>query len=411
MRLGVLLDRFDPARGGAEAHTGALLRRAAERGLAPLLATLEGSPPPGVTRVAVGRARGTRVRRDRAFALDGVKALRGAGADRVLAVRHALSCDVYLPHGGLVADAFAARDAARGGVTGLTTLLRRLSGKRRFFEDAERALLDDPKGPVVIALSNALARRIVRRHPAAKGRVKVIPNGVDVERFDPAPFAAGRIETRRALGVPTDAYVGVLVAHEPWLKGYGTLLKALARPELAALSPAFHLVVAGRRAGRDLRRAAASRGVAARVHLVGPVADVRPLLAAADVLCQASYYDPCSLTSLEALAMGVPVITTTRNGVTELMAMRGGIPIEDPDDAEGFAKAIEILAEPLLRRQTSEDARFVARKNRSTTRLDQVIDACAAAGLAPTPPPGSGRTSPAFVDDLPAADPCLETGA
>jgi len=406
MRVGVLLDRFVPARGGAEAHTDALLRRAVARGFAPALATLEGSPPPGVTAVPVRRARGTRVRRERAFALDGVRALRDAGVDRVLAVRHALACDVYLPHGGLVADAFAARDAARGGVTGLTTWLRTFSSKRRFFEEAERALLDDPKGPLVIALSNALARRIVWRFPAAKGRVKVIPNGVDVDRFDPAPFAAGRAETRRTLGVPADAYVGLLVAHEPWLKGYGTLVRALARPEVRALSPAFHLVVAGRRAGRDLERAARITGVAERVHLVGPVADARPLYAAADVLCQATYHDPCSLTSLEALSMGVPVVTSLRNGVTELMAMRGGIPIEDPNDAEGFGKAIEILAEPSIRRQTSEDARWVAKKNRLNTRLDQVLDACATAGLAPPPPP-----PPTSDDDLPPADPCLETGA
>ncbi len=334
------------------------------------------------------------------------RALREAGADRVLAVRHALSCDVYLPHGGLVADAFAARDAARGGVSGLTAWIRSFSAKRRFFEEAERTLLDDPKGPLVIALSNALARRIVRRFPAARGRVKVIPNGVDVERFDPAAFAAGRAETRRALGIQGDAYVGLLVAHEPWLKGYGTLLRALARPEVRALSPAFHLVVAGRRAGSDLAKAATRHGVADRVHLVGPVVDVRPLFAASDVLCQATWHDPCSLTSLEALSMGVPVVTTTRNGVTELMAMRGGIPIEDPADALGFAKAIEILSEPLLRRQTSEDARWVAKKNRLATRLDQVLDACAFAGIPPPPPP-----PPSPDDERPAADPCLETGA
>ena len=208
--------------------------------------------------------------------------------------------------------------------------------------------------------------------------------------------------TRAALGIPADAYVGLLVAHEPWLKGYATLLDALGDPRVSALAPAFHLVVAGRRADRDLAAAARRRGVAGRVHLVGAVADPRPLYAAADVLCQPTWYDPCSLTSLEALAMAVPVITTTRNGVTELMAMRGGIPVESPSDAGGFATAIAVLAEPRIRRETSEDARYVARRNRLATRLDQVLDACARHGVA--------RPASPEPDDEPAADPCLEPG-
>jgi len=403
VKLGVLLDRFDPARGGAEAHTDALLRRAVERGFEPALACLEGTPPLGVRTVAVPSARGGRARRDRALALDGERALRDAGCDRVFAIRHALACDVYLPHGGLVADASAARDACRGGATFLDRVARRFSRKRAFFEDAERALLAGPTGPTVVALSHALARRIVARYPASKPRVTVVPNGVDVDHFDPAPFAAARAATRLALGVPESAYVGLLLAHEPWLKGYATLLDAMARPDLRARTPPFHLVVAGRRTGRDLARAARARGVEDRVHFAGHVGDPRPLYAAADVACQPSWHDPCSLTSLEALAMGVPLLTSTRNGVSELMALRGGIAVEDPADAEAVAVALVVLADPALRRLTGDDARYVAKRNRLRTRLDQLLDVCARHGQPPPPPPPP--------NDEPAADPSLETAS
>jgi glycosyltransferase involved in cell wall biosynthesis len=83
--------------------------------------------------------------------------------------------------------------------------------------------------------------------------------------------------------------------------------------------------------------------------------------------------------TLEALSMGLPVITTPRNGAWELMAMRGGICVEAPGDVEGVAVALRVLADPALRTQTSEDARYVARKNRLATRLDQVLDVCRAA--------------------------------
>src|SRR5687768_9622127 len=103
MRLGVLLDRFDPAAGGAEAHTDALMRRAVAEGEPVLLATLAGAGPPGVTTRRIDAAR-SRPARDRAFATVGEATLRAAGCDVVLAFRHALACDVYLPHGGLVED-------------------------------------------------------------------------------------------------------------------------------------------------------------------------------------------------------------------------------------------------------------------------------------------------------------------
>ena len=381
----------------------ALMRRALETGETVALACAEGSPPPGVTRVALPRAPRRRPARDRALAVEGEKALRDAGCDVVLAFRHALSCDVYLPHGGLVAEALAAHDACRGGTGLLRRLGAALSAKRRFFLEAERALLAGATGPRVIALSKGLAGRMGATYPASRARTVVVPNGVDVVRFDPEPFADRRPGVRRELGIPPQAYVGLLLAHEPWLKGLGTLLPAMARPEVAGLTPPFHLVVAGRKGGGDVSRAARRLGVADRVHVAGPVEDPRPIYAASDVLVQPSWHDPCSLVCLEALAMGVPVITTSRNGVTELMAMRGGIPLERPDSVEGVAVAIRVLADPALRAVTADDARYVAAKNRLGTRLDQVLDVCRGpAAVRPVPPRES-------EDMGPAADPCLET--
>ena len=121
MRLGVLLDRVTAPLGGAERHTLALLGRAADQDGAAVLATVAGEIdrtllPDGVLalEVAVPKAR---PERDEAFAAEAPAALRAAGADVVLAIRHALACDVYLPHGGLVRDARDAKDRARGGAS------------------------------------------------------------------------------------------------------------------------------------------------------------------------------------------------------------------------------------------------------------------------------------------------------
>ena len=379
MKLGVLLDRFDPRAGGAEAHTDALLRRAVEKGDGAAIACLEGDVPAGVERVAVSAPR-RRPARDRVLAQKGEEALRAAGCDVVLAIRHATACDVYLPHGGLVLDALAAHDAVEGPPGYFARTFAGAEKKRAFFVEAERALMSEEAGPRVIALSNALKARMSSVYPHAKPRTFVVPNGVDTDRFDPEPFRAGRAAERARLRVPQEAYVGLLLGHSPRMKGLDAVLEAMARPETAMLDPEFHLVVAGKRAGAEVAALARRAGVEERVRAVGPIDDPRPLYAAADVLCLPTFHDPCSLVTLEALSMGLPVITTPRNGAWELMAMRGGICVEAPGDAEGVAVAIRVLADPAVREQTGEDARYVAQRNRLTTRLDQVLDVCRGAG-------------------------------
>ena len=130
MRLGVLLDRLGATAGGAEAHTDAFVRHALARGHEVRVAHLEGSLPPGAAAVPLGAVPRSRPARDRHLAVAGERALREAGCGVVFAARHALACDVYLPHGGLVADAWAARDAARGGAGLLARLAARFSAKR-----------------------------------------------------------------------------------------------------------------------------------------------------------------------------------------------------------------------------------------------------------------------------------------
>jgi UDP-glucose:(heptosyl)LPS alpha-1,3-glucosyltransferase len=376
MRLGVLIDRLGERRGGAETHTWALLERAREEGDDPVVAVLDDgatSAPPGVAVVRVRTPR-RRPARDRAFADEGERRLREAGCDVVLAVRHAPRCDVYLPHGGLVADAVRAADLARR--RGLVRRAARvLSGKWRYFLEAESALLDAQNGPQVIAVSRRLAARLRALHPACADRLTVVPNGVDVERFRRDAFLEGRARVRREMGVPDDAYVGLLLAHDAPLKGAETAVLALGHDVVHALDPPFHLLVVGGRL-RGLAARASSRGARDRLHLSGPVADPRPVLAAADVLVHPTWYDPCSIVCLEALAMEVPVVTTPENGVAELMGAKGGIVLEEPGNPEALAVALRVLADPALRRSTGEDARWIAERHRAATRLDQVLDVC-----------------------------------
>ncbi|MDA1195461.1 MAG: glycosyltransferase family 4 protein [Planctomycetota bacterium] len=374
MKLGVLLDRLDGTAGGAEVHTRALVTRCVEGGGAAAIATLSGDAPAGVETLRI-EARGGRPERDEAFAIEGERALRAAGCDVVLAVRHALACDVYLPHGGLVDLARDMKDRAVGGPSRWTRVARAFSRKHAFFQRAEAALLAGRDGPLVIAVSAWIAGKLRAAYPACAPRLRTVLNGVDCEHFERAPHLAAGTRLRAELGLEAPL-VGLLVAHHPQLKGAETAVRALAEPAVRDLSRPFVLLVAGGPLPRRLRALARSLGVADRVREVGLQADPRPLYAAVDLLVHPTWYDPCSLVCLEALAMGLPIITTPNNGAREVLGQRGGIVVEEPGNPSALATAIRVLADDELRSFTSDDARYVALKNRESTRLDRVLEIC-----------------------------------
>jgi UDP-glucose:(heptosyl)LPS alpha-1,3-glucosyltransferase len=94
------------------------------------------------------------------------------------------------------------------------------------------------------------------------------------------------------------------------------LIEAFARSR----QPDSHLVIVGRDKARTrAERLASSRGIASRVHFAGAQEDVRPWYGAADAFALASLYDPFPNAALEAMACGLPVITTPQCGTAELI--------------------------------------------------------------------------------------------
>lgn len=376
MKLGLLIDSLQRPLGGLERHTLALLRRARAEDEAVMIATVPGGVdrsllPEGVT-VHEVKAPRARPERDQALAQAGGSHLRAAGC-RILALRHALDCDVYLPHGGLVGDARAAKDQAVGGASRWTRLARAFSRRHEFFLEAETALLGAREGPRVIAVSNTLAARIKQVYPAAAARVRVVINGVDEQHFERSRYRdAGQV--LRGAHVPDGALAVLLMAHNLRLKGVETALRALAREEVLGLDMPVHLLIAGAALDRKARGLARQLGVVDRVHELGLHEDPRPVYAAADLLVHPTWYDPCSLVCLEALAMELPVITTPVNGVRDVMGQRGGIVVEAPGNPEYVAIAIRVLSDVALRAVTADDARYLALRNREVTRLDAILD-------------------------------------
>jgi len=324
MRIAFVLDHYVPGKGGLEAWVEALAGHLAAGGHELHLVSGARTVPDDRFRHHPIRVRGiTRAGRDRDFAERARRLVNTAAFDTVLGFRHLLACDVYAPHGGAVADAFAAHREARGG-------LRLPSPRVRNFLRLERDLLLGPAPPrTVIAVSDLVRDDLVRRYPGIAGRLRVVPNGVDVDRFSPA----GRAAARASFGV--DAPTALFVAGNPRLKGWRFARDAFVR--LRGEGVLVHLLVAGADPG------ARPEGARYLGCLDDPVAAYR----AADVLLQPTYYDPFPLTTLEALSCGTPVATTRRNGAVAHLGAGGAVrAVEHPSDVEGLAReAANLVAE------------------------------------------------------------------
>jgi glycosyltransferase involved in cell wall biosynthesis len=192
----------------------------------------------------------------------------------------------------------------------------------------------------VVAISEAV-RRVALASGVSAERMVVVPSGITVDRAAP-------LDLRDRLGLAADAIlavsVGALVAH----KDFRTLVAAAGH--LHERHPALHWVVAG--AGplhADLTRQIAALGLKHRVHLLGELPDGRGVIQAGDLFVASSREEGLNTSVLDAMALGVPVVSTDAGGLPEALADGAGLlcPREDP---VALAEAVAaVVADPALR--------------------------------------------------------------
>lgn len=218
----------------------------------------------------------------------------------------------------------------------------------------------------IVAVSHSL-KQAVESAGVDAAKVRVIPNAVDDTVFHPSDrdLARGRLK------LPANKQVIISVGQLVHRKGHHTLLKAFAL--LRRKRPRVELVIVG---GRSYERSypsfvetlARDLGVADAVRLVGalPPGDVARWLQAADVFALATQREGCCNAVLEALACGLPVVTTEAgDNAVYVDSPRNGL-IAAMEDPEAFADALEIVmgnvwdADAIARRVTGKGWHDVA---------------------------------------------------
>jgi UDP-glucose:(heptosyl)LPS alpha-1,3-glucosyltransferase len=183
----------------------------------------------------------------------------------------------------------------------------------------------------ILTLSGAAREQILNQFHPPPANVTTIPPGVDLAQFRPDPTAPEPVEKLRLL----------FVGHNFRLKGLHCLLRAFSVAVGRGLSA--ELTVAGGGARGEFQTLAGRLGLSGHVRFLGPVSDseMAGLYRGSDALLHPTFADHCSLVVLEALASGLPVITTRQNGAAELMESgRHGYIVKDPCDIDALAGAI-----------------------------------------------------------------------
>jgi UDP-glucose:(heptosyl)LPS alpha-1,3-glucosyltransferase len=223
----------------------------------------------------------------------------------------------------------------------------------------------------VIANSRMVQEEIQRYYGTPGARIRVLYTGVDLSRFRPPGTSGGRAEARRALGIATEAPVVLFAGSGFERKGLRFLLEAVGR--LRPISELRLWVLGKGNVGRA-RLQAERLGIADRVHFAGVVTDPERWMAAADLFVLPTIYDPFSNACLEAMACGVPVVTTRANGVAEIMEeWRTGAILAEPRDVAGLADRMAELLDPVRREERSAAARACAEGFPAEEHLKQML--------------------------------------
>ena len=229
---------------------------------------------------------------------------------------------------------------------------------------ANRLALDN-LADAVTACCHFSAGGLTRTDGFAGNRIEVIENGIEVDHYGPAPDKA---EAKRAVGLDADRRYVVHVARHHPVKDQATLLRgfALAAPQL----PGVDLLMVGDGPLRhELELLAVELRIVDRVKFLGICSDIPAIMKAADAFALTSVSEAASLTLLEAMATGLPVVATNVGGNMELARHDHEGLLFPRADAAGFAAAlVRLLAEPGLAAKLGDAGRARARARYQLSR-------------------------------------------
>ena len=234
---------------------------------------------------------------------------------------------------------------------------------------AERRFYQSQRLERVVAQSNLLGRDLTNFYGVPASKLEVAHGGVNAATFDPAAREALRPRMRAELGLPDGRFVFFFIGNNWLIKGLYHVMRAL-----ADVPDAWVAIV-----GADVERRESwekysrEMGVAERILYLPRRRDVIAYYAAADALLAPSVYDTFPLMPMEAMACGLPVITSAQTGVAEILGAEDALVVSHPRNTDELAAAMRRMASDAeLRERLAANGLALARRN-PWDRLQQAV--------------------------------------
>lgn len=216
---------------------------------------------------------------------------------------------------------------------------------------------------VVVAVSERIGKEIAELS-ISKEKIRVIFNGVDLHEFSPG------YSERSKKGLPEDVPLALFAGDiRTNRKNLDTVLKALAQV------PEMHLAVVGGTTGSPYPKLAEKLGVKERVYFLDYRQDLPEIMRAVDFFVFPSRYEPFGMVVTEAMATGLPVITSSTTGAAEIVTPESGIVLADPEDVEKLSHALlHLVKNSDLRKEMGLAARQIAEQHSWRSKAEMYLD-------------------------------------
>jgi UDP-glucose:(heptosyl)LPS alpha-1,3-glucosyltransferase len=355
LNIAFVLDRYHPA-GRGEAYFSWLIDELSSRGhnLHVFCASADRGTPSHVRIHRVPTLKHPRSLLTVSFLMNAARHIQKGNFDIVHGVGKCLCINVFNPHGG-VERAYLRQEFAS--ITNrfyfMVKLLKRYLSVNHYLKVwIEKNQYSGNTKKRFIAISQMVKRDMIDYYDVPEEKISVVSNCVDLERFHPRNHELYRTRVRDELGIAEKTLILLFAGNNYRLKGLEYLLGALASLGREFPERTVSLFVAGRGQVGRYSRLARRLGILENTRFLGPVQHMERFYGASDIYVHPTFYDPCSLTLLEALATGLPVVTTRFNGAADLVASDdGGRVIDDPKDISTIAESIAFYFPEARRRE------------------------------------------------------------
>ena len=247
--------------------------------------------------------------------------------------------------------------------------LKYLNPKEQLLLRKEKTLFCDPNLKTLFTNSYMVKKELIDSYGVLQKKIQVVHNGIDFEKFTFNELSQEK--AIKGLGLPNSKNKLLFIGNNYKRKGLQPILEALSLIE----EKNFHLMVVGKDKNiAKYQKLAASLRLSPNTTFYGHQSDLIPYYQAADCFLLPSLYDPFANVTVEALAMGLFVITSQTNGGAEVLNSKTGIVLINPQSAREVKQALQSF----FQKHLSLTDRLKIRKSIQhldiNTQLNKIVD-------------------------------------